>query len=49
MGLASLDAENRLLRTTYLTAWLLVLAYYMIRWVGFLVDGVGYQWFGAGS
>ncbi|HJS51281.1 MAG TPA: hypothetical protein VJ781_05225 [Pyrinomonadaceae bacterium] len=45
MGLASVDPENHLLRTTYFTAWLLVLAYYMIPWVGFVIDGVGYQWF----
>jgi hypothetical protein len=38
MGLASVDVENRWLRATYFTAWLLVLAYYVIPWIGFLLD-----------
>ena len=48
MGLASVDPENRTLRATYVTAWLLVLAYLITRWSGYFFDRLSNQWFGAG-
>jgi hypothetical protein len=46
IGLASVDADNRSLRAAYVTAWLLVLAYYLIPLAGFLMDRAAFQWFG---
>ena len=43
MGLASVDADNRSLRTAYVFGWLLVLAYFVTLWVPLF-----YQWFGTG-
>jgi polyferredoxin len=47
MGLASVDAENRRLRTAYLLAWLLVLAYFVMVWAGYFIDRVDHQLLGA--
>ena len=46
MGLASVDAENRRLRTAYLLAWLLVLAYFVMVWTGYFIDRVDHQLLG---
>ena len=44
MGLASVNAENRALRATYVTAWLLVLAYFFVPQIGLFLDWVWFQW-----